>query len=46
MTILSNKKASAIALNGFGLTIKGWKKINWVLLTKKFFWFARHIMKI
>ena len=28
MTILSNKKASAIALNGFGLTIKGWKKIN------------------
>ena len=28
MTILSNKKSSAIALNGFGLTIKGWKKIN------------------
>ena len=28
MIILSNKKASAIALNGFGLTIKGWEKIN------------------
>ena len=28
MTILSNKKASAIALDGFGLTIKSWKKIN------------------
>ena len=28
MTILSNKKASAIGLNGFGLTIKGWEKIN------------------
>ena len=28
MTILSNKKASAIALDGFGLTIKSWEKIN------------------
>jgi len=37
MTILSNKKASAIALEGFDLTIKSWKKINWLFLSKKFF---------
>jgi hypothetical protein len=37
MTILSNKKASAIALDGFGLTIKSWEKINWLFLNKKFF---------
>ena len=28
MTILSNKKANAIAIEGFGLTIKDWKKLG------------------
>ena len=28
MTILSNKKSNAIGLEGFGLTIKGWKKLG------------------
>ena len=28
MTILSNKKANAIAIKGFGLTIKDWKKLG------------------
>jgi len=28
MTILSNKKANAIGLEGFGLTIKKWKKLD------------------
>jgi hypothetical protein len=37
MTVLSNKKASAIGLTGFGLTIKGWEKINWQLEKIKFF---------
>ncbi len=28
MTILSNKKSNAIGLDGFGLTIKGWKNLG------------------
>ena len=28
MTVLSNKKANAIGLEGFGLTIKNWKKLG------------------
>ena len=28
MTVLSNKKASAIALDGFDLKIKNWKKLG------------------
>ena len=28
MTILSNKKSNAIALEGFGLTIKNWKRLS------------------
>ena len=28
MTILSNKKANAIGLEGFDLTIKNWKKLS------------------
>ena len=28
MTILSNKKSNAIGLEGFGLTIKGWKRLD------------------
>ena len=29
MTILSNKKSNAIGLEGFGLTIKNWKKLSY-----------------
>ena len=28
MTVLSNKKSNAIALEGFDLTIKNWKKLG------------------
>ena len=28
MTILSNKKSNAIGLEGFGLTIKNWKRLG------------------
>ena len=28
MTILSNKKSNAIGLEGFGLTIKDWKRLG------------------
>ena len=28
MTILSNSKKTAIGLDGFGLTIKNWKKLG------------------